>query len=307
MTISMAAPRSRRTREQRKDLIIQILCVLPPIVLLIALIGYPLVQTVYLSVMKSTLIHPEPSFVGFQNFLKIFSSSSFWNVAMNSIVWTVVIVALQFLLGMGAAVILSRRFRGRGFLRAAIVIPWVMPGVIAGVLWKLLYEPYLGPISQVLGAFGLSAESTAFLGNAATALAAVIIVAVWKGFPLSAVMYTAAYQNVPEELREAARLDGANAWQVFRAVTLPSMAPTIRSTIVLTTVWTFNYFDLIYVMTKGGPGESTEIFPTAIYRLAFQDVDYGLSSAYGVVSVLVLGVFTILYLRQLNKSGSLGR
>jgi ABC-type sugar transport system permease subunit len=222
-------------------------------------------------------------------------------------VWTVVIVVFQFVLGMASAVILSRKFVGRGLLRACVVIPWVMPGVIAGALWKLLYEPYLGPISQMLGFAGVQAANAAWLGNASTALFAVIVVAVWKGFPLSAVMYTAAYQNVPEELREAAKLDGANSWQVFRSVVLPSMAPTIRSTMILTTVWTFNYFDLVYVMTNGGPGDSTEIFPTAIYRIAFVDVNYGLSSAYGVVSVAVLGVFTILYLRQLNKSGSLNR
>jgi ABC-type sugar transport system permease subunit len=292
---------------KRRESLIQVLCIAPPIILLLALVGYPLVQTLYLSFMKSTLIQPQPVFVGLGNFVKIFSSSDFWNVFANSAVWTIVIVGLQFVLGMAAALILNRKFVGRGFLRAAVVIPWVMPGVIAGSLWKLLYEPYLGPIAQMLGVVGVPAENAAWLGNASTALFAVIVVAVWKGFPLSAVMYTAAYQNVPDELREAARLDGANAWQVFRNVVLPSMAPTIRSTMVLTTVWTFNYFDLIYVMTKGGPGDSTEIFPTAIYRLAFVDVNYGLSSAYGIVSVAVLGIFTVLYLRQLNKSGSLDR
>lgn len=297
----------RRSAYKRKELIVQVLCVVPPCLLLLALVGYPLVQTLYLSVMKSTLIQAEPVFVGFGNFAKIFTSPGFWNVAYNSVVWTAVIVVLQFVLGMASAVILNRKFIGRGLLRASVVIPWVMPGVIAGALWKLLYEPYLGPVSQILGFAGVQAENSAWLGNASTALFAVIVVAVWKGFPLSAVMYTAAYQNVPDDLREAARLDGASSWQVFRNVVLPSMAPTIRSTMILTTVWTFNYFDLVYVMTNGGPGDSTEIFPTAIYRIAFVDVDYGLSSAYGVVSVAVLGIFTILYLRQLNKSGSLDR
>lgn len=300
-------PRSRRSPHIRRERLLQILCIVPPIALLIALVGYPLVQTLYLSVMKSTLIQPDPEFVGLGNFVKIFTSSKFWTVASNSIVWTLVVVLLQFVIGMAVAVILNRKFVGRGVLRAAVVIPWVMPGVIAGVLWKLLYEPYLGPIAQMLGWVGVPAADAAFLANGSTALFAVIVVAVWKGFPLSAVMYTAAYQNVPDELREAARLDGANAWQVFRNVVLPSMASTIRSTVLLTTVWTFNYFDLVYVMTKGGPGDSTEIFPTAIYRLAFQDVNYGMSSAYGIVSVAVLGVFTVLYLRQLNKAGSLDR
>jgi len=302
----------RRTRRgapayKRRELLLQILCVAPPCLLLLALVGYPLVQTLYLSVMKSTLIQRVPTFTGLGNFVKIFTSSSFWTVAANSVIWTASVVVLQFVLGMGAALILNRRFFGRGLLRAAVVIPWVMPGVIAGALWKLIYEPYLGPLAQILGLVGVPAQNAAWLGNASTALFAVIVVGAWKGFPLSAVMYTAAYQNVPEELREAARLDGANSWQVFRTVVLPSMAPTIRSTLVLTTVWTFNYFDLVYVLTNGGPGNSTEIFPTAIYRIAFEQVNYGVSSAYGVVSIAVLGVFTFLYLRQLNKSGSLNR
>lgn len=295
----------RRPAHRRRELALQILCIAPPILLLVVLIGYPLVQTLFLSVSKSTLINPEPVFVGFQNFVTIFSTSQFWSVFVNSVVWTIVITIGQTVLGMLAALILNRGFIGRTALRALVVIPWVMPGVIAGVLWKLLYDPSLGPIDQVLSFVGLG-NGTNFLGEPSTALIAVMVVAVWKGFPLSAVMYTAAYQNVPEELREAARLDGAGPWRIFTSVVLPSMAPTIRSTVLLTTAWTFNYFDLTYVMTQGGPGDSTEIFPTAIYRIAFQDVDYGLSSAYGVISVAILSIFTVLYLRQLKKSGALG-
>lgn len=296
----------RQPAYKRRELILQILCITPPILLLVVLVGYPLVQTFFLSVAKSTLINPEPSFVGFQNFVTIFTTSQFWSVLVNSITWTIGITIGQTVLGMLAALVLNRGFIGRTALRALVVIPWVMPGVIAGILWKLLYDPSLGPIDQLLSFTGLG-NGTNFLGDPSTALFAVMVVAIWKGFPLSAVMYTAAYQNVPEELREAARLDGAGPWRVFTSVVLPSMAPTIRSTVLLTTVWTFNYFDLTYVMTQGGPGNSTEIFPTAIYRIAFQDVNYGLSSAYGVISVAVLSIFTVLYLRQLNKSGSLER
>lgn len=291
---------------RRRELLLQILCITPPILLLAVLVGYPLIQTLILSVAKSTLISPEPVFVGLQNFATIFATSKFWSVLVNSVIWTIGITLGQTVLGMLAALILNRGFIGRTALRALVVIPWVMPGVIAGILWKLLYDPSLGPIDQLLTFIGLG-NGTNFLGDPSSALFAVMVVAIWKGFPLSAVMYTAAYQNVPEELREAARLDGAGPWRIFTSVVLPSMAPTIRSTVLLTTVWTFNYFDLTYVMTQGGPGNSTEIFPTAIYRIAFEDVNYGLSSAYGVISVAILSIFTVLYLRQLNKSGSLER
>jgi ABC-type sugar transport system permease subunit len=217
----------------------------------------------------------------------------------------VAVVAAQFALGLASAILLSQRFRGRLILRSLVILPWIMPGVIAGVLWKLLYDPCLGPINAIGANLGLLHGNPAWLGQGSTALLAVIVAAIWKGFPLSTIMYMAAYQGVPEELREAARVDGARRWQTFVNVTLPAMAPTIRTTVLLTTVWTFNYFDLIYVMTAGGPGDSTEIFPTFIYREAFQNVLYGVAGAYGVISVLLLAIFTVVYLRQINRAGGL--
>lgn len=292
-------PRGRRER------LLRAACIAPPLALLAVLVGYPLVDTLRTSFMRSTFIQPDAVFVGWDNFTALFAADEFWAVVRNSLIWTAAVVALQFVLGLAAAILLSQRFRGRTALRAVVIVPWVMPGIIAGVLWKLVYDPYLGPLNDLLGGIGLVDGNPAWLGSSSTALLAVILAAVWKGFPLSAVMYMAAYQNVPQELRDSARIDGATRWLEFRHVTLPSMAPTIRTTVLLTTVWTFNYFDLVYVMTKGGPGVSTEIFPTAIYRQAFSEVDYGAAAAYGVVSVAVLSVFTVLYLRQLNRAGGL--
>jgi ABC-type sugar transport system permease subunit len=304
MSATLRLPTRRRSR---RDTALRWACVAPPLALLAALVAYPVAQTLYLSTTRSTFIRPEPRFVGLDNFVAVLTSDTFLVVARNSAIWTVAVVVLQFVLGMASAVLLSQRFRGRGLLRAVVVVPWVMPGVIAGILWKLLYEPYLGPVNSLLGGLGLTDGQTAWLGGTGTALAAVVLVAVWKGFPLSAVMYTAAYQNVPDELREAARLDGAGTLRVFWHVVLPAMASTIRTTVLLTAVWTFNYFDLVFIMTKGGPGSSTEIFPTFIYRKAFTDVDYGVAAAYGVVSVAVLSVFTVLYLRQLSRTGGLSQ
>jgi ABC-type sugar transport system permease subunit len=296
-------PGAVRNRHARREILIRAICVAPPLILLAALVGYPLVQTVLTSFTRSTFIQPDAVFVGLANFAALFTAEEFWAVVRNSLIWTVAVVVLQFVLGLGAAILLSQRFAGRAALRAAVIVPWVMPGIIAGVLWKLVYDPYLGPLNHLLGSIGLVRGNPAWLGSAGTALIAVIIAAVWKGFPLSAVMYMAAYQNVPQELRDAARLDGASKWREFLHVTLPSMSATIRTTVLLTTVWTFNYFDLVYVMTKGGPGVSTELFPTVVYRQAFSEVNYGVAAAYGVVSVVVLGLFTVLYLRRLNRAG----
>jgi ABC-type sugar transport system permease subunit len=296
-----ANPRRRHTRES----LLRIVCILPPLALLGGLVLYPLANAVYLSFTKSSFISPTPELVGLANYQTILGSSTFLRVLVNSLVWTVAVVAAQFVLGLASAILLSEKFKGRLILRSLVILPWIMPGIIAGVLWKLLYDPYLGPVNAIGRGLGLVHGNPAWLGQSSTALLAVVIAAVWKGFPLSTIMYMAAYQGVPDELREAARVDGARRWQSFLHVTLPAMAPTIRTTLLLTTVWTFNYFDLIYVMTAGGPGVSTEIFPTFIYREAFQNVRYGVAGAYGVISVLLLSIFTVVYLRQINKSGGL--
>jgi ABC-type sugar transport system permease subunit len=296
-----SAPRPKRGRE----LLLRIVCIAPPLALLGALVLYPLLSAVYLSFTKSSFINPNAQWIGLGNYASIIGSSTFVRVVVNSLIWTVAVVVLQFVLGLASAILLSQKFRGRLAMRSFVIVPWIMPGVIAGVLWKLLYDPYLGPVNAIGQSLGIVHGNPAWLGQAGTALAAVTVAAIWKGFPLSTVMYMAAYQGVPEELREAARVDGASKWGTFLHVTLPAMAPTIRTTLLLTTVWTFNYFDLIYVMTAGGPGNSTEIFPTFIYREAFQNVRYGVAGAYGVISVLLLSVFTVVYLRQLNKSGGL--
>lgn len=280
-------------------------CLTPPLVLLLGLVVYPVLQVAWLSLTHSSLISPQPVFVGWDNFVEAFGSPRFRTVLANSVLWTVVVVTLQFVLGMGAAVLLSTRFAGRGVLRVLLVVPWVMPGITAGLVWKMLEDPYLGPVNALLSGIGLIEGDPAWLGEESTALFGVAAAAVWKGFPISAVMYLAAYQAVPGELRDAARVDGARAWQVFRHVSLPAMAPTIRTTVLLTTVWTFNTFDLIYVMTKGGPGVSSEVLSSYIYRTAFVDVEHGAASAYGVVSIAVLSVFSVLYLRQVRHSGGL--
>jgi multiple sugar transport system permease protein len=292
-------------RRQNRQTALRVLCIVPPVALLGALVAYPLANAVYLSFTKSSFINPDPDFAGLANYKAILTSDTFLTVVKNSLIWTVAVVAAQFVLGLASAILLSQRFKGRLVLRSLVILPWIMPGVIAGVLWKLLYDPYLGPVNALASGLGLVDGNPAWLGQTSTALAAVVVAAIWKGFPLSTIMYMASYQGVPNELREAARSDGANAWQVFLHVTLPAMAPTIRTTVLLTTVWTFNYFDLVYVMTAGGPGTSTEIFPTYIYREAFQNVRYGVAGAYGVISVVLLSIFTVVYLRQLNKSGGL--
>lgn len=270
--------------------------VTPLLVTLGVVLGYPLIRTVWMSLQESTFISPEPVFVGLSNYAELLGSDGFWQVAWQSVYWTVSTVILQTLVGLAVALLLNRRFIGRRVLRILVVIPWAMPGVLAGILWKFMYDPYLGLVNLLIP----GDEAFAPLSDTRLALPAIIVAAVWKGAPLSILMYLAALQARPQELMEAAVLDGANAWQTFRAVTLPSLMPVVQTTLLLTIIWTFNYFDLVYVMTGGGPNNASQIAPTYIYRLAFTEVDYGQSSAFAVMSMLIMALFSVFYLRQLR-------
>lgn len=282
------------------------LLLVPTFGVLGALVAYPVGDEAYLSLTRTTFIQPQSHFVGLANYASVLGSGIFWQVLVNTLEWTAAVVAFQFVVGMAGALVLVRRFVGRGALRALVLLPWVTPGVIVGMVWTLMYDPYLGFIDEFLGLFGVG-HHVAVLSNPSTALIGVIVAAVWKGFPLSTLLYMAAYQSVSAELLEAARVDGAGSWARLVHVTLPQMAPTIRITVLLTTVWTFNYFDLVYIMTGGGPVNDTQIFPTYIYQQAFTNVDYGTAATYGVIAVLVLAAFTVVYLRQLRRSGVFAR
>jgi multiple sugar transport system permease protein len=299
--IALAAAPPRQTLAARQRWFAYAL-IAPTLLLLVVLILYPVADAVYLSLTKTSFINPRPVFVGLGNYRSVLTSSIFRQVLLNSVVWTVGVVFFQFVVGLGTALLLNQRFVGRGALRALVIVPWVMPGIIGGILWKLMYEPYLGLVNKFLLGAGLIHQYAPWLAQPSTVMAAVIFAAIWKGAPFSTLMYMAALQNVSQDLLEAAHLDGAGWRQRLRSVVLPEMAPTIRTTILLTTVWTFNYFDLIYITTKGGPGIASHIFPTYIYEQAFVKVQYGLAATYGVISVVILLVFSTLYIRELNRA-----
>jgi multiple sugar transport system permease protein len=172
----------------------------------------------------------------------------------------------------------------------------VLPGVVAAILWRFMYDPQLGLINSFLIRLGLVEIGPAWLAEQQTAMAAAIIAAIWKGFPFSTVIYLAALQNVDREQIEAAIIDGANAWRRLIHVIIPSMREIIGINLVLTTILTFNYFDMIWVLTRGGPQNATHIFPTKIYELGFGQFRFGDAATHGVVSIIVLAMLVALYL-----------
>lgn len=267
----------------------------PTVLLLAVVMYYPMIGTLIESFYSSSFINPKPEFVGFSLYNKIFSSGNFEIVVRNSIVWTIGVVFLQNLIGFSVALLLNQRLPGQGIMRALILLPWILPGVVAAILWRFMYDPQLGIINSFLIGAGLSSTGIAWLAQESTAMIAVIIAAVWKGFPFSTLVFLAALQNVDREQIEAATVDGASALRRLFDVVLPAMRKVIVVNVILTTILTFNYFDMIWILTRGGPRNATHIFPTKIYQVGFGQFRFGEAATYGVLSVLMLSVLVAFY------------
>lgn len=272
----------------RRDLWLGWLFISPALLLVAVLMYYPMVGTVIESLYDSSFINPAPRFVGLASYVRTLGSDVFAQVAINSVVWTVGVVALQNIVGFGTALLLNQRLPGQGIARSLMLLPWILPGVVAAILWRFMFDPQLGLINSFLIRAGLVAGPIAWLANPGTALAAAIVAAVWKGFPFSTVVYLAALQDIDPELIEAARIDGAGAMRRLLAIVLPSIRGTVVINVILTAILTFNYFDMIWVLTRGGPQNATAIFPTKIYELGFGQFRFGEAAVYGVLSIAVL-------------------
>ena len=197
-------------------------------------------------------------------------------------------VAFQNVVGFATALLLNQRLPGQAAARALILLPWILPGVVAAILWRFMFDPQLGLINSFLIRTDLTAGPIAWLADTGTALPAAIVAAVWKGFPFSTIVYLAALQDIDQDLVEAARIDGAGPWRRLFAIVLPSIRGTVVINVILTTILTFNYFDMIWVLTRGGPQDATAIFPTKIYELGFGQFRFGEAAVYGVLSIVLL-------------------
>lgn len=266
----------------------------PSLLLLGTFLYWPMIGTVIESFHETSFINQEPQFVGLEVYEKVFADRHFGDVFWNSIAWTLGVVILQNILGFFVAMLLNQGLPLQGVTRALVMMPFVLPGVVTAILWRFMYDPQLGLINSIMIWFGGDAGA-AWLADPDTAMAAVIFVAVWKGFPFSMLIYLAALQNVDRSQLEAATLDGAGPWRRLIDVTLPSIRDVVLVNIVLTLILTFNYFDIVWVMTRGGPQHATHIFPTQIYETGFGQFRFGEAATYGVVSILVLAVLVALY------------
>jgi multiple sugar transport system permease protein len=270
------------------------LLIAPAFLVMAAVIIFPIASNIRASfISEATLSHPA-EFVGFDNYRSVLDDPVFFPALRRTFIWAFGVTALQFVFGLSLALLLNRTFPGRGFVRAIAIVPWIMPGIVVAVVWRFLYAGQFGLINQVLRAVGLGDLTQAWLTNLSTALPAVMVVGIWKGFGFYMVMMLAGLQGIPVEVVEAAKLDGANRLQLLRGITLPMLRPVVLMSVVLGLIWTTNYFEAIFVLTGGGPARATETLPIYIYNTAFSF--FRLNEAIAAAIVLLLIVLTMVFI-----------
>ncbi|MFJ9211753.1 carbohydrate ABC transporter permease [Streptomyces sp. NPDC102264] len=237
-------------------------------------------------------------FIGLDNLLDLRHDSLFWESFRIGLVWAVCVTLLQFVLAMGLALLLNQNLRFRWLARTLALVPWAMPEVVVGIMWRLVYHSDAGVLNKTLTQLGLLHENVDWLADLSYALPAVIAVGVWAGMPQTTVVLLAGLQNVPHELREAAQLDGAGLWRRFASVTWPALKPVVLAITALNFIWNFNSFGLVYVLTQGGPGGQTRLPMLFAYEEAFKYGQFGYAAAMGLVMVAVIAVLLTLFLRK---------
>lgn len=274
------------------------LFLLPSFAALIVFSFIPFLQGLYFSLTRYPLLR-EPEFIGLQNFVKLANDPLFTASLRNTLVYMVATVALRVVIGLGLAVILNSRLRGRVFFRAVFYLPVIAPLVTVSVIWRIIFDTYSGVLNAGLDLLGIA--PIPWLTSTAWAMPAVIIMSVWKTFGWNIVIFLAGLQSIPETLHEAAAIDGATKWRTFFHVTLPLLKPTILLAIVTSTISASQVFDQVYVMTGGGPGYSTMTLGQMVYTAGFQDYEMGYASAVSVVLLLITLALTLIQFKALGE------
>jgi multiple sugar transport system permease protein len=270
--------------------------VAPATVVLVAVLVVPVLHVVYESFVWTTPKR-ESVFPSLRNYEAIAADEVVRLAAENTVTFTVVSVAGHLLLGLGVALLLNQQIRGRALFRNLALLPWMLPPAVVATGWAWLYHSPFGMLNPLLTGLGVLAGPRAWLATPDTAMSAVIVANLWRGFPFISLILLAGLQSIPAALYEAASVDGASAWQRFRHVTVPGLQRVILIAATLDVINTVKYFDLIWVMTGGGPANRTEVFATLIYRVAFQFFRGGRAAALAVVMVAAVAAFSFLYVR----------
>ncbi|WP_410010531.1 carbohydrate ABC transporter permease [Phyllobacterium zundukense] len=267
-----------------------------------AVIGYPLFDTIRLSLSDARLIGSTGNFVGLDNFTKLLSRPDFLQALSTTAIFTVVSVSAEIVLGVLTALLLQQRFYGRALLRALMILPWALPTVVNAMLWRLIYNPEYGALNAALTQVGLLGSYQSWLGQPDSAIWAIIVADVWKNFSLVALISLAALQAVPKDIQAAALIDGAGIIRRFRYVTLPYLAGPLMVAVVLRTIEAFKVFDIVWVLTRGGPANSTRTLSLLVYQEAFAFQRAGSGASLALIVTLIITLLAVFYARLIRRT-----
>ncbi len=269
---------------------------------------YPLVYGIGISFhfYDLTMPHLGKPFIGLKNYADMLNDPYFWNSLKNTFFWVFECVLFQFLIGLAVALVINQSFKGRGLVRSILLVPWATPIFVSSLMWNWLYHPQIGMINDVLMRVGFIDRPHAWLTDPTMVLHHVVIAQTWAGFPFFAVMLLAGLQAIPDELYEAAIIDGAGVFQRFFRITLPMLSGTIVITTVLRTIWTSKTVIMIYVMTGGGPAHASETLVIYSLQKAYAEMDFGYASALATTLLVILMIFSTIYVRLLRGRGIYG-
>ncbi len=268
------------------------------------LIFYPLVIGINLSFTNRNLLYPTTQYIGFNNYINLLHDSEFWIAFLHSGILVGVVVTLEYVFGILLALTLKQNIPGIHFFRSVVMITWVIPIVATVIMWQFMSQPGYGFINMILSSIGLKNYATYFFGSMTFAFPMIMILHLWRNVPFFGLAFLAAMQAIPDELYEAASIDGASKWEKFRHITLPGIKYTALIMITIHVIWTFNQFSIIYLATGGGPINATDVLPTYLYRQVWSNYNIGYGASIGVLMLLVLLAFFFIFNRAYGRKTS---
>ena len=297
-TANLPGPQRRRSR---RDEATGWLFVAPVVILLVAVFAYPLISTALTSLSSVKLQNPDAAKpVGLGNYLAFLTAPSFWASISRTVYFTAISVGIELVLGIGIAALIARRFLGWQLIRIAVIIPWAVPTIAMATMWRWIYNADYGALNGLLYQLGLIDTYVTWLGDPMGAMNWIIVADIWKSAPFVVLIALAAMTTIPSELYEAARIDGASRWQSFRNVTLPLLKPALLIILVVRTVEAFRVFDIIYVITGGGPANGTQVVSYLAYQETFRFFNMGRGAAISFLISIAILVAALVYVRLLS-------
>jgi multiple sugar transport system permease protein len=304
--LSAAERRSWRDRLARPgDTVVGYLMNVPALIVILALVAYPIGYSFWLSLQRYNLKQPAAqAFIGFNNYVSLLSDTEFLSSLKVSVVFSILVVAFTVVLGVALALVLNESFLGRGVLRSLMLLPWAMPGVVNGLMWRWIFDPKVGALNGLLKGLHIIPDYQPWLIAPVPAFSVAVVAQVWNLLPFAVIILLSGLQTIPAELYDAARVDRAGVFQRFRQVTLPWLLHPLLIVLILETMNAFRAFDIIYVLTGGGPGDATNVIALETVRTTLTYTNFGLGDAYAYVITMITLVITVGYVAVLYRRGS---